>query len=82
MPKADPSPAEELCRRIFSFACDLEEPLDQTLAFARALDLMGFGLRSIHNDHGPAFLTIAEALTDWLKTARKTWRLASSLRLA
>ena len=40
----------------------MEEPLDQAPAFARALDLMGFGLNSIADDHGPALLTIAEAM--------------------
>ncbi len=65
---------ERFRRRIFSLACDMEEPLDQALAFARALDVMGFGLNSIADDHGPSFVTIAEALTDRLNAAKKTWR--------
>jgi hypothetical protein len=52
----------------------MEEPLDQALAFARALDLMGFGLNSIADDHGPALLAIAEVLTGQLTTAKKKWR--------
>ncbi len=66
---------ERFRRRIFSLACDMEEPLDQALAFARTLDLMGFGLCNIAaDDHGPSFVAIAEAITDRLKTAKKTWR--------
>lgn len=72
MPK--PDPVEELRHRVFTLGCELEEPLDQALALARVLDLMGFGLRAIHNDHGPALLAIAEALTSQLSTAKETWR--------
>jgi hypothetical protein len=71
VPKTDP--AEELRLLVFALACDMEEPLDQALAFANALDLMGFGLNSIGDDHGPALLAIAEALTGQLTAAKKPW---------
>jgi hypothetical protein len=68
VPKTDP--AEDLRHRVFMLACNMEEPLDQALAFARALDLMSFGLNSIADDHGPALLAIAEAMTGQLTAAR------------
>ncbi len=66
--------AEDLRRRIFALACEMEKPLAQSLAFAGALDLMGFGLRNISDDHSPAFLAITEAMTDELKSAKITWQ--------
>lgn len=66
--------AEDLRRRIFSLACEMEEPLAQALAFAGALDLMGFGLRNIADDHGVSLLAIVEALTDELKAAKMVWQ--------
>jgi len=79
LPKTDPA-----LRRVFKLACDLEEPLDQALAFASALDLMGYGLNGIGDDHGPALLAIAEALTGQLTTAKMSWRqiMAASRRRA
>ncbi len=73
IPKKDMA-GKKFRRHIFSLACDMEEPLDQALAFARTLDLMGFGLNNIADDHGPSFVAIAEALADRLTTAKKTWR--------
>jgi len=83
VPKPDPSSAEvpvrltateEWRRRIFSLACDMEKPLDQALAFASALDLIGFGLRTIADDHAPALLAVAEAMTAQITTTKETWR--------
>ena len=83
MPKSRPSSTrtsdrrvavQELRRRVFRLTCDLEEPLDQALAFTNALNLMGYGLNSIGDDHGPALLAVAEAMTGQLTTAKKTWR--------
>lgn len=80
VPKTDP--VEELRRRVFKLGCDLEEPLDLALAFTRALDLMGYGLNGIGDDHGSSLLAVAEALTGQITTAKKTWRrlLAASRR--
>ncbi|HEY5236816.1 MAG TPA: hypothetical protein VIJ62_00425 [Rhizomicrobium sp.] len=54
--------------------CELEEPLDQALAFAHALALMGYGLRNAEDDYGSSFLAIAEAMTEELGAAKNTWR--------
>lgn len=72
MPKA--KPAERSCLRVFTLTADLEGPLAQALALARALDLMGLGLRNIDNDVSAAIVTVAEALTGELKTAKNLWR--------
>jgi hypothetical protein len=74
MPKIAPSSAdaekltaaEERHRQIFARVSDMEDPLDQSLAFAHALALMAYGLRNIADDYGPSFLAIAEAMaTDY-----------------
>jgi len=65
---------EERRRHVFALASDLEEPLDQALAFANALALMAFGLRNIADNYGPSFLAIAEAMTGQLNGAKSTWQ--------
>ncbi len=72
MLKPDPTAAER--RHVFSLISELEGPLDQALALAGALDLMGFGLGSIADDHGPALLAVAHAITAQLRDAKTTWR--------
>lgn len=71
MVKADP---DALRRRFFVLASDLEEPLEQALAFARTLNLMGCGLHNMDDELASAFVAVAEALTDELGVAKKTWR--------
>lgn len=70
----DTKVAEAQCSLIFALTGDMEEPLAQALALADALDLMGFGLRHVSDDHGAALIAIAEALSHELKTAQNTWR--------
>jgi hypothetical protein len=53
---------------------DLEEPLARALAFARAIELMGFGLSNLDDDLTAAFVTTAEHLIDELKAAKKICR--------
>jgi hypothetical protein len=53
---------------------DLEEPLDRALALARAVELMGYGLRNLDDDLVAAVVTVAEALTAELATAKSVWR--------
>lgn len=55
-------------------AVDLEEPLARALALARAVELMGYGLRNIDDELVSAFVIVAEALTAELATAKTTWR--------
>ena len=52
----------------------MEEPLSRALAYSRALELIGFGLNRIGDDHGQAVLTIAEAMTAELAKVQKSWR--------
>jgi hypothetical protein len=55
-------------------ATAMEEPLDRALAYSGALDLIGFGLNRIGDDHGRAVLAIAEVMTLELVMLQKSWR--------
>jgi hypothetical protein len=55
-------------------ACEMEEPLNQALAFASGLALVGYGLESVAGDHGTAILVSAEAIARELGRAKRTWR--------
>jgi hypothetical protein len=59
---------------IFAIASDMEEPLNEALAFTRGLALMGYGLESIASDHGGAVLASAESIARELGRAKKIWR--------
>lgn len=72
MSKTDPLATQR--RHIFALASDLEEPLEQALAFAHTLNLMGCGLHNMDDDLASAFVAVAEALTGELSAAKKTWR--------
>ena len=61
-------------RAIFVLASEMEEPLDQAMAFTGALDLMGFGLRGVNYDFGRSFLAVVETLTYQLEAAKTAWR--------
>lgn len=52
----------------------MEEPLNRAIAYGEALELIGFGLNRIGDDHGQAVLAIAEAITADLAAVQKTWR--------
>ncbi len=52
----------------------MEEPLSRAVAYSGALELIGFGLNRIGDDHGQAVLAIAEALTADLAAVQKAWR--------
>lgn len=53
---------------------DLEDPLDRSIALARAVELMGFGLGSFDDSLTAAVVTVAEALIAELTTAKTLWR--------
>ena len=53
---------------------DLEEPLARALALARAVELMGYGLRNTDDELVSAFVTVAETLTAELTAAKTVWR--------
>lgn len=61
-------------RRAFLCATAMEEPLSRAVAYSAALELIGFGLNLIGDDHGPAVLAVAEALTAELAAVQKSWR--------
>jgi hypothetical protein len=52
----------------------MEEPLSRAIAYNGALELVGFGLCRIGDDHGQAVLAIAEAMTADLAAVQKAWR--------
>jgi hypothetical protein len=52
----------------------MEEPLSRALAYASALELVGFGLNRIGDDHGQAVLAVAEAMTVDLEAVQTAWR--------
>lgn len=66
---------EESRRRLFLLACEMEEPLNAAFGLAQALALIGFGLRSIADDHGSALLVISQTMVSQLEIAKKNWRL-------
>lgn len=68
------SPSAVRPDRVFSLASELEDPLNQALAIARAIQLMGFGLHNVDDDLASAFVTIAEAQTARLAEAKIVWR--------
>jgi hypothetical protein len=55
-------------------AATMEEPLNRALAYSGALELIGFGLNRIGDDHGQAVLALAETMTLELVAVQKTWR--------
>lgn len=65
-------------RRLFLLACEMEEPLNAALGLAQALTLMGYGLRSIADDHGTALLVISQTMVSQLEIAKKNWRLIAT----
>jgi hypothetical protein len=69
-----PRAADADRKAIFPLVCDMEEPLNRARALTQALQLMGFGLRGIHDDTGPSLLAIAEAIASQLDTAKNAWR--------
>jgi hypothetical protein len=52
----------------------MEEPLSRAIAYSGALELVGFGLNRIGDDHGQVVLAIAEAMTADLAAVQKSWR--------
>ena len=52
----------------------MELPLTRAVAYAGALELIGFGLSRIGDDHGQAVIVLAEAMTADLAAVQKVWR--------
>jgi hypothetical protein len=61
-------------RQTFLLADAMEEPLSRAISYAGALELIGFGLCRIGDDHGQAVLAIAETISADLAVAQKIWR--------
>lgn len=55
--------------------CEIQDALGSALAFGRALELMGLGLRSLDDtDHSNAFVTVAETIMRHLDEAKALCR--------
>ena len=52
----------------------MEEPLARAMAYCSALELIGFGLNRIGDDHGQAVIALAETLSADLVMVQKSWR--------
>ena len=59
---------------VLAFAVAMEEPLCRAISYGGALELIGFGLNLVGNDHGQAVLAIAEAMVAELVAVEKSWR--------
>lgn len=61
-------------RQTFHLADEIEEPLARAVSYAGALELIGFGLCRIGDEHGQAVIALAEAMTADLAAVQKVWR--------
>jgi hypothetical protein len=52
----------------------MEEPLSRAISYGGALELIGFGLKQIDENHGQAVLAIAEVMAAELVAVQKSWR--------
>jgi len=52
----------------------MEEPLNRVIAYGTVLELIGYGLNRIGDDHGQAVLAIAETMLADLEAVKKSWR--------
>lgn len=60
--------------RVVACAVAMEEPLSRAISYGYALELIGFGLKRIDDDHGQAVLAIAETMAAELVAVQKSWR--------
>jgi len=59
---------------VLACAVAMEEPLSRAISYGGALELIGFGLKRIDDNHGQAVLAIAEAMVEELVAVEKSWR--------
>jgi hypothetical protein len=52
----------------------MEVPLNRVIAYGTVLELIGYGLNRIGDDHGQAVLAIAETMLADLEVVKKVWR--------
>jgi hypothetical protein len=52
----------------------MEEPLARAVSYVGALELIGYGLCRIGDEHGMSVIALAEAMSADLGAVQKSWR--------
>jgi hypothetical protein len=61
-------------RQTFLLANAMEEPLARAVSYVGALELIGYGLCRIGDEHGQSVIALAEVMSADLGAVQKSWR--------